>query len=205
MVMMTRQTNESRTENYAAQLAALLPPGLALNAEDTDSDLYEVLRRMAARLDQVDAFFWDILRESDPRNAINLLVEWEHALALPDSCTIGVPTIDERQKAAYVKYTDRGGARIARYIELAHALGYDNVQTQRYNMHTCEDDCETPLWEQADRFRWTLILNEGTRVTISNCESDCETPLEIWGDTQLECVINRENPALAEVNFMYNG
>lgn len=201
----TRLRNENRTEQYAMQLAALMPPGLALSTEDPSSDLYEILRRMAARLDDVDEFFWQILRESDPRHAVSLLDEWEQALALPDSCTIGTPTLDERQRAAYAKYTDRGGARIPRYIGIANALGYNNVQTQRYAMHTCESDCETPLYEQVDRFRWSLVLNEGTRVVDSNCEDDCETPLQIWGDAQIECVINRENPAIAEVNFIYNG
>ena len=204
-MVMTRLPIEKRTEQYAEQLAALMPPGLALSTDDPSSDLYEILRRMAVRLDEVDDFFWQILRESAPRSAINLLSEWEQALALPDSCTIGTPTLDERQRAAYAKYTDRGGARIPRYISIANALGYNNVQTQRYAMHTCESDCETPLYEQVDRFRWSLVLNEGTRVVDSTCEDDCETPLQIWGDAQIECVINRENPAIAEVNFIYNG
>ena len=204
-MVMTRLPLENRSELYAAQLAALMPPGLALSTDDPTSDLYEVLRRMAISLDDVDAFFWQILRESDPRNAINLLAEWEQALALPDSCTIGAPTLDERQRAAYAKYTDRGGARIPRYIGIAHALGYNNVQTRRYEMYTCESSCEMPLNDNpADRFWWGLVLNSGSRSIESTTESTCETPLMIGGDAQLECIIRRENQAMAEVHFIYN-
>ena len=57
-MVMTRLPNENRTEQYAEQLAALMPPGLALSTDDPTSDLYEILRRMAASLDEVDDFFW---------------------------------------------------------------------------------------------------------------------------------------------------
>ena len=202
MVVM-RLATENRTEHYAAQLGALMPTGWALNTEDPTCDLYEILRRMAGSLDDVDALYWGILRESDPRNAISLLAEWERALGLPDGCTTATPILVERQRAAFAKYTDRGGARIPRYVGIARALGYTRAQTRRYAMHSCEADCESPLYELIDRFRWSMGLNEGTLVVESTCEDDCETPLLVWGDARMECMILRNNPAMADVNFIY--
>ncbi len=189
-------------ERYTQQLAALLPPGDALNT-DEGGDLREVLRRMAHPLAQVDAMLNDLRIETDPRSAAQLMTEWEDALQLPDSCIIGGQTLAERQAAAYAKYTDVGGARIQRYLALASALGYDEASTVRYTMPTCEDDCETPLYELVDRFRWSLQVGEGTTGRDSTVNDDCETALQTWGDAVLECIFTREAPAMSEVNFIY--
>ncbi|AXF86779.1 hypothetical protein DTO96_102535 [Ephemeroptericola cinctiostellae] len=189
-------------ERYTQQLSALLPPGDALNTDD-GGELREVLRRMADPLALVDALLTDMPTETDPRTASQLMAEWEDALQLPDSCSIGGQTLAERQAAAFAKYTDSGGARIPRYIALANALGYDAASTVRYTMTTCEDDGETPLYEQVDRFRWSLQVGDGTTGRDSTVIDDCETPLQTWGDAVLECIFYREAPAMSEVNFIY--
>lgn len=191
-------------EQYTRQLEALLPPGDALRVE-SGSDLQEVVRRLSIPFAKKQAWLDGFIDECNPARSVALISDWEYALGLPDACTFGTQDLLSRQRAAYAKYTDVGGARIARYIGIANALGYPNARTQRYAMHTCEMTCETPLYEMADRFRWSMVLNAATDARESTVNDDCETPLQIWGDGVIECVISREAPAISEVNFMYNG
>lgn len=191
-------------EQYTRQLEALLPPGDALRVEE-GGDLHTVLKRMAIPFAKKHAWLDVFIDECNPARSVALISDWEYALGLPDACTFGTQDLLSRQRAAYAKYTDGGGARIARYVGLANALGYPNAQTQRYAMHTCEVDCENPLYELADRFRWSMVLNAATDAREATVDDDCETPLQIWGDGVIECVISREAPAVSEVNFMYNG
>ncbi|EEG08219.1 YmfQ family protein [Pseudogulbenkiania ferrooxidans] len=191
-------------DRYADQLAKLLPPGQALQAEP-GSDMAIVLGSIATFLAEVDTRASILLAESDPRQAVYLLDEWEASLGLPDSCTVGEQTIIDRQKSVVAKLTDRGGARVTRYIKLAEALGYPGATVTRYRSHTCEQTCEDPIQDEDWRFAWTLTLPSGTRVVDSTCESSCEDPLRTWGDSVLECVIQREAPAISTALIAYGG
>ncbi|WP_024303334.1 YmfQ family protein [Pseudogulbenkiania sp. MAI-1] len=191
-------------DRYRQQLQALLPPGIALQAEP-DSELDILLSRLAGFLGEVDASAQIVLAEADPLRALKLLPEWEASLGLPDSCTVGEQTLLARQQAVVAKLTDTGGARIPRYLRIANALGYPDATINRFRDHTCELTCEDPVCEREWRFVWRLDLPSGTRLVDSTCESGCEEPIRTWGDTMLDCVIHREAPATGTVLISYGG
>lgn len=192
------------TAHYQQQLAALLPPGLALMAED-GSELATLLAALAAKLADADARAQLLLQESDPRRAVALLPEWEASLGLPDACTVGEQTLLARQQAVVAKLTDAGGARAPRFLQLAARLGYPGATITRYRYHHCEMSCEEPLQDIGWRHTWALILPAGTRVVEATTESGAEEPLRTWGDTMIECVIRRESPAVSTVLIAYGG
>lgn len=190
--------------HYQQQLAALLPPGLALIAED-GSELAALLATLAARLADADARAQLLRQESDPRRAVALLPEWEASLGLPDACSVGEQTLLSRQQAVVAKLTDAGGARVPRFLQLAARLGYPGATITRFRYHHCEMSCETPLQDIGWRHTWALNLPAGARVVEATTESGAEEPLRTWGDTMIECVIRREAPAVSTVLIAYGG
>lgn len=192
------------TERYRGLLAALLPPGIALNVDDQESELNQALLYMASWLKQADDRAQIIRKESDPRAPVMLLPEWEYSLGLPDECTVLSPTIAERQRTVYAKFSDIGGARIPRYLEMARALGYENATITRFKVHTCEMDCEQPINDDPWRFAWQLNLPKNIKITEATCQSSVEEPLRTWGETTIECIINREAQGIGLAIFAYN-
>lgn len=177
---------------YREALWALLPPGPAWS-RDTPA-LAAWVNVAAKRLSAVDADVQNLLAEANPYSTLALLPEWEDSLGLPDSCSVGAPTLAERRAAIVARLTDAGGARIPRFVQIAKALGYDGVSTSRFRVHTCESNCEEPLYEEAWRFAWALNIPGDIRITERTCEDSCEDPLRTWGNAELECVMARECP-----------
>lgn len=189
-------------EQYAQQLANLLPPGIALAAEP-GSEMAELLARLGKYLAAAHNRGEQLLAEGSPWHALELLPEWEASLALPDSCSVAVPTLAERRASLVAKLTDAGGARIARFVQIARALGYEGVTTKRYRSHTCEFTCEEPIGGDDWRFAWRLLVPDAVRVVEATCESGAEDPLRSWGSTELACVMARECPQPSTVLISY--
>ncbi|WP_114152985.1 YmfQ family protein [Chromobacterium haemolyticum] len=189
---------------YAQHLAALLPPGLALQAEG-DSELAQLLGTQAEVLAAIDSRAQLLLQESDPRRSVLLLTEWETSLGLPDACTLGEQTLLARQQAVLAKLTDIGGARVPRYLRMAESLGYPGATITRHRYHHCEMSCEAPLNDSGWRHSWTLNLPSGAKITEATTESGVEESLRTWGDSMIECVIHREAPACSTALVAYGG
>lgn len=189
-------------EHYARQLAALLPPGIAFESEP-GSDMAELLHRVGSYLAAADSRANQLRDEANPYRTLALLPEWEASLGLPDSCSVGAPTLAERRAAIIARLTDAGGARIPRFVQIAKAMGYDGVSTSRFKPHTCEMSCESPIYSDDWRFAWQLNVPQQTVAIESTCESGVEDPLRVWGSTELECVISRECPQPSIVLISY--
>jgi len=189
-------------EQYAQQLANLLPPGAALSAEP-GSELAELLARLGKFLAGAHNRAEQLLDEATPWHTLELLPEWETSLGLPDSCSVGTPTLAERRASLVAKLTDVGGARIARFVQIAAALGYSGASTRRFAAHTCEFSCETPLYSEDWRFSWQLRVPTAVNAKDSTCESGAEDPIRVWGNSQLSCILARECPQPATVLISY--
>ncbi len=189
-------------EHYARQLAALLPPGIAFESEP-GSDMAELLQRVGGYLAAADSRANQLRDEANPYRTLALLPEWEASLGLPDSCSVGAPTLAERRAAIIARLTDAGGARIPRFVQIAKAMGYPDATTRRFAAHTCELSCEAPIYSEDWRFAWQLAVPQQVRVIDSTCESGVEDPLRVWGSTELECIITRECPQPSTVLISY--
>lgn len=193
--------------DYLSNLQALLPSGPAWPRE-SDASLTKMLDGIAQELARIDARCDDVLNESDPRTAYEMLADWEEAAGLPDACWVLLSgtSVATRRAALLARWTGLGAQNVAYFCDLAARLGYPNATVTEYKPASCISDCTAPLntasagWPYA----WRLNLEE-TRVTNMDCTGSCTDSLRDWGDDILECVIRKLRPAHTHVIFAYGG
>lgn len=191
------------TTDYLRQLQALLPPGPAWPKDD-DALLGRLLGSIAAELSRVDGRAQRLVEEADPRTVAELFADWESVAGLPDSCAAafgGDQTMAQRRAALVGRLTTLGGQSPAYFIGLAAALGYAITITE-FRAHTVNDDVEYPLIDESWTFAWQVNAALSTLAEIT-VESTVEDPIAAWGNSLLECVINRLKPAHTTVLFSY--
>lgn len=110
-------------ERYAEVLLQLYPPG-PLWPREPGTLLESFVRgQLAGELSRTEHRAQRLIREMDPRNAEELLEDWERILALPETSSAATDRAS-RQRAAHEKLTTIGGASPDFFIELAAKLGY---------------------------------------------------------------------------------
>lgn len=189
--------------DYLRQLQALLPPGPAWPKDDA-ATLTHLLSALAAELARVDGQALTLVEEADPRTVAELFADWERVAGLPDACAQafgGDQTLAQRRAALVGRLTTLGGQSPAYYIGVAAALGYAITITE-FRAHTVNDDVDSSLYSEAWSFAWQVnaALNNITELTVDGTVDD---PLAAWGNSLLECVINRLKPAHTTVLFSY--
>ena len=188
--------------SHSDLLKRLLPPssydsnGAALTAE---------LTAEGAALDRAQWSADQILLEMDPRTASVTLTDWERVYGLPDACVAAagiVQSVSERRAALVSLVTLRGGQTPAFFVALAAALGY-SITIAEGSPHATEHDSEHPVYDEQYRFIWTVnaALYNLRELTT---EDDTEMATAVWGNTLLECRINRFKPAHTHVIFAYS-
>jgi uncharacterized protein YmfQ (DUF2313 family) len=147
------------TSEKLAMLLAIDPPGAALPAE-VDSTWGAFLTPLADALDAADARMQAMLPQVDPRNAVDLLPDFERVLG-PDPAgrDAGVLSLGARQALAFQRWTGAGGCSPGFYQALATASGVPM---------TIEEFASAPLglWElgeselapEADDLTWRATL-----------------------------------------------
>ncbi len=122
---------EYTTDDYLAQLQALLPPGKAWTRL-SDAVLTDVLEGLAPEFARVQARADQLLLEMDPATASETLDEWEATNGLPDPCVTTPPTTDaDRRAALLAKLRDSLGHNPADYVEVAETLGHTGTTVHR--------------------------------------------------------------------------
>src|SRR6516164_3032216 len=95
--------------DYRDAYLALLPEGQAWPKHSIDSVLWQVCDGLNNYWGTVDARAADLLeQESDPRQALELLPDWERNWGLPDPCFEAQTTITQRQQMLVFKMTMMG-------------------------------------------------------------------------------------------------
>jgi uncharacterized protein YmfQ (DUF2313 family) len=114
------------SDDYAALLLALLPPGRAHTAED--QGLSEALAGFGVEWARVEGRLLDLIEELDPTTATELLDAWERNFGLPDSCDPSPPVTDaDRRDALKARLIARNGSQPAIIREVINAAGYDGL------------------------------------------------------------------------------
>jgi uncharacterized protein YmfQ (DUF2313 family) len=112
-------------DDYAQAFLSLLPQGQAWPRHDLGSTLVRACNGLSQYWGYVDGRAGDLLeRESDPRQTIELLPDWERNWGLPDPCYTAPQTIGQRQLALVMRMTLMGGASREFFIEVAAMIGY---------------------------------------------------------------------------------
>lgn len=190
-------------QDYLRQLQALLPLGPAWSKDD-GAILTRTFGALAAELARVDDRAWDLLDEADPRSTNELFTDWERVAGLPDACVValgGTQSLDQRRATLVGKLVTIGGQSIAYFVALALSLGYVITITE-FRAHTVVDDVNHPFYDIDWNFVWQVngLLNTVVNFTVNGPVSD---PLASWGNTLLQCVLQRLKPAHTTVIFVY--
>jgi uncharacterized protein YmfQ (DUF2313 family) len=192
--------------DYGRLLGQLLPPGAAWT-QDPDSLLQTLLRAfgeaMARAHDRAD----DLYREADAGEAFETLERWEAALGLPDECSIqGAQTIQERSAAVLARLIGLGGQSRPDFLALAEALGYPDAtiteyQARRHGRASMGEPYGGEDWEDT----WQLNLPASLVIQRRHGRAAMGEPYQVWGDSQLECVLHKRKPAGSILLFTYGG
>ncbi|WP_431282730.1 YmfQ family protein [Humitalea sp. 24SJ18S-53] len=190
-------------EAYAAQLADHLPPG-DMWQRGADPTMGTLLLWSGQTFAYVDRRRMDVLREADPRQAVELLPDWEAEVGLPDPCTpLTVMSVGQRRSLVVARLTARGGQSRAFFIALAEALGYPGATVTEFRPFTTRSACNAPVHGPRWWWTWRLNLPGAFNIRRFTARSAVNEPLRSWGDSALECTVRRVKPAHSHVLFRY--
>jgi uncharacterized protein YmfQ (DUF2313 family) len=201
-------------DDYAQQFLTLLPTGQAW-PRATESTLYRVCYGLSEYWGFVDGRAADLLeRESDPRETIELLTDWERAWGLPDPCFPSMTTIGERQKMLVFKMTLLGGQSREWYQRAVEWLGY-TIQIKEFAPFMAGiSECGETRYEYDQsgyfrwyigppemRFYWTAETGQPAFVWFraGKGQAGVDHHLEIRVPNELECLLQRWKPAQTQV------
>lgn len=190
-------------EFYCRALPDLLPRGLAWT-RDTESVIVRLLCAFGEELQAVRYRGLDVIREADPRQALELLSEWEEWLrTLVDCPELGATEI-ERRYAVVLRLTSPGGQNRFHYSETAKALGYEIEIEDFEEIDPFQVDVSRigdALW--GDEWQFVVIVHAPvvTPVFFTAGLSTAGEPLSTGGNERLTCELDRIKPA--HVLFLY--
>ncbi len=144
-----------------------------------------------------------VLVDASPATTVNLLVEWERSLGLPDPCTAANPTIQMRQAAVRAKWGARGALTIGYFVTLAANLGYAVTITE-FTPYTVDMPVDGPLLDPAWGFIWQIHAPEIVTFYFSVDESGVDDALETYDAGELVCRIAADAPAGTVVFFTFS-
>jgi uncharacterized protein YmfQ (DUF2313 family) len=215
--------SRDRLEAYADVIAGAFPPGAAWQGfRDYDGVGHAFLIAKVATWVDVDIAAERLIIESQPARTVEMLVDHERQVGLPDCCfqTAGLP-IEERRAAVLTRLRATGGQRPRYFVGLAETLGYQ-IEVVEYrpfmvgisqvggantsnNSHSTRYDM---LGATADKRAWWRVRVLGPRVTwfkvgVSTLGQD---PLaRISRAEDLECLLGRYQPAHSFLTMSYEG
>lgn len=193
-------------EDYGRLLGQLLPPGAAWS-QDPESNLQLLLRAFGESMARAHVRADDLYGESDPSQPRETLERWEKALGLPDSCSVqGSQTLQERTAAVQAKIFAQGGQSRPYFIALAAALGYPGATiteycARRHGRARMGEPYGGEVWEDA----WQLNLPETLVIPRRHGRSAHGERYRVWGDAELECVMQKRKPGGSILFFRYGG
>jgi len=187
-----------------AEQLSLLPPGWVW-PHDPDSLLAAILYPMAQGLADLEKLAEQmLLTELNPATATVCLEDYERVLgADPCGRDLSTMSVGERQLLAHMRWTARGGASVAYFIELAAKRG---ITIDIREVHTsvagrmCAGD---ELVESPENYVWVATLPLTKLVVFEAGQSEAgdltfETLL-----TGIECDLRRLKPAHTEIAYWY--
>lgn len=203
-------------DDYAIQYINHLPTGQAW-PRAPDSTLARACTGLTQYWGVVDGRAADLLeRESDPRQTIELLPDWETAFGLPDPCFQEPLTIADRQHVLVQRMTLLGAQSRNWFVDVAGWLGY-HIRIGEYapwmvgvsRCGTTLDDNNDPRWEIAApeiRFYWKIHVDQASLSWFRAASGECgvDPHLIIGLATDLECILNRWKPSHTLIIYDYS-
>lgn len=195
------------SQAYANQILSLFPAGPAWD-DARAGNIGDLSLAMADELARVDARSQQLAVDWLPSQAVELLPDWERALALPDNCFPDQPqTLEQRQLAVVEKFTRIGLQTPAYFEALAAQLGYNVEVEEFFPFSAGSGSAGTAVIDEAWAYTWMVHIY-GQEIILTDFQIGKSTvgeALRQWGNSLIECVINRQKPAHTVVLYSYEG
>jgi uncharacterized protein YmfQ (DUF2313 family) len=137
------EPSQETVDRYAAQGAALMPPGQAFS-QRMDAEIRAFLEGIAIAFARVHEDAAALRRELLPSQAVELLPDWERVTGLPN-CTDAPSDIAGRQADLVSHLVASGGQSKLDFKAIAAALGFELELQHEYLPMTCIDPCTSPV------------------------------------------------------------
>lgn len=189
---------------YKRLIYGLLPQGRITRRQE-GTVLDKIVQSIAEEFTRIGERAARLLEEYDPLTTLELLGDYERMLDIPDDCQERADSVSERQRDVKRKLTNRGGASLAFFEELALGVGYvveaRNTFPFRAGKGTAGSRLYGILW-----LHWFQIAAEDfNTVKFRAGVGRCGERLVTTRNDILECVIRRAKPAHTQVQFLYGG
>lgn len=190
------------SEEYKRQGLKLLPQGIAWYFE-SDRNVPKLINAFADEMEIVDGAAESFLHEFFPDTTTQFLPDWERVAGLPDPCSGLAATIGLRRQDLIARLTAVGGQSRQYFIDLAASLGYTITITEFNPFRTGISRTGDPLYDEEWQHAWQVngIENEIQYFRVG--VSAAGDALRSWGQTRLECLLNRLKPANTILLFDY--
>lgn len=182
-------------DEYTQLLRTLLPPGPAWDEEDP------LIKGLAPSLAQAHQHADSLMIEINPAQSVELINRYEKLCGLPDKCLANrTQTLEERQQVLDAKVNTVGGINAAFFKKQLEILGYSTATIEQFQ-HL--DSTPDPAWGDKWRYYWRVNIPAEANVRWISCTSSCNESIRTWGDSAVECVIERQCPSHTQVLFAY--
>lgn len=187
----------------ARSLTAKLHPGWALSKRRGVLD--QILGGAAKIIADAEGQAERLMDEIDPRNASNLLIDFERVLG-PDRCgrdLVGL-TVTERQQLAHQRWTSTGGQSIPYFVSVAAKLGVPIEIAEYWPSKAGGLRCGDRLIADGEQFLFTVHLEGGTVTLFRTGASRAGDRLGTFTLSPVECELRRIKPAHTTIVFHYH-
>ncbi|RXT52919.1 hypothetical protein B6S44_19460 [Bosea sp. Tri-44] len=194
----------SRSEDQVLdELLSNLPPGWIWR-RDRDSVIAALLTPLAGGIAEVEAVAEAMLREVDPRLASVCLTDFERVLG-PDLCgrDRSAMSLGDRRQLAHQRWTARGGASRAYFIELAAKRGVAITISENRVTYAGEMVAGDELVDWPQQFIWIVHLAFTEESLFEADEGQAGDRLYDLTISDIDCDIRRLKPAHTQVVFDY--
>jgi len=192
----------SLIDKYRYLVLQLFPHGKAWNRDSTGM-LYQIAEGLGVEASRIDEALIQLVEDADPRTTTQLLDEWESLVKIPDECQEKAAAIEDRRRDVLRKLTNRGGASLQFFVDLAEGIGYtvtvNNCFPFRAGVNRAGDRLFGDLW----RFWFQVQAADFDLRVFRAGEGRAGDRLRTFRNDELECVIRRSAPAHTKVQFLY--
>ena len=195
-------------EEYARMVKQLLPPGPAWERGDATSMIAMMIEVWAEELARVDSRVRTLVREADPRFAVETFKDWLDGWGLPDDCLRAWADMNVTTLRTLLLYKIKTIGRQDRqyFIDLAEMFGY-RIVIDEFRTHTVQSTAMDGLFgeEWPHVWRVNVLTGAGSVMGYHTVLGQVSEALAWWGDRLIECLIKRYAPAHTELYFGYYG
>lgn len=193
----------STAEDYGRVLWKLRPPGRGL-VPKPGGLLEELLAGLGAEYAELEKRVADLVRESDPRETVELLEEWKREVGLPSACLQDLEVAQAWRAAVVAILRAQGGASLQLYQDLAATLGYTIEITEYHPFAAGVSSAGEALTNGPWLFTWDVHATEISPVFFTAGSGQAGEPLQVNHNELLSCLIAAAAPAHTLPRFFFD-